>query len=155
LQPGQSLENRLERYDTRQEGIAKSLTIDNVAPMQRVETSFRILTWCCVILLAVLSLLPTQDMVRTGVPGQLEHFVAYAGSVTIAIAGYRRRRGTAQTVGLFWIYAGVLECLQHFSPGRHPSIVDFAASALGAFFGGFATAFLLRRLWRSAYSDVV
>ena len=138
----------------RQEGIAKSLTIDNVAPMQRVETSFRILTWCYVILLAVLSLLPAQDMVRTGVPGQLEHFVAYAGSATTAIAGYRRR-GTAQIIGLFWIYAGVLEYLQHFSPGRHPSIVDFAASALGALIGGLAVTLLLRRLWKGAYSDVV
>ena len=42
-------------------GIAKSFTIDNVAPMHPVQTSFRILTWCCVILLAVLSLLPAQD----------------------------------------------------------------------------------------------
>ena len=31
-------------------------------------TSLRVLTWCCVILLAVLSLLPAQ--VRTGLPGQ-------------------------------------------------------------------------------------
>jgi VanZ family protein len=123
--------------------------------MQPVETSFRILTWCCVILLAVLSLLPAQDMVRTGIPGKLEHFMAYAGSATIAIAGYGRRRGTARIIGLFWIYGGVLEYLQHFSPGRHPSIVDFAASALGAFFGGLAAAFLVRRLWKGAYSDVV
>jgi VanZ family protein len=50
---------------------------------------------------------------------------------------------------------GILEYLQHFSPGRHPSIVDFAASAFGAFFGGLATAFLVRRLWRGAFSDVV
>ena len=93
-------------------------------------------------------------MVRTGVPGQLEHFVAYAGSAGIAIAGYGRRGGV-RIIGLFWIYAGVLEYLQHFSPGRHPTIVDFAASALGAFFGGLATAFLVRRRWRGAYSDVV
>ena len=135
-------------------GVAKSFIIDNVAPMRPVQTSFRILTWCCVILLAVLSLLPAQDMVRTGVPGQLEHFVAYAGSAGIAIAGYGRRGGV-RIIGLFWIYAGVLEYLQHFSPGRHPTIVDFAASALGAFFGGLATAFLVRRRWRGAYSDVV
>jgi VanZ family protein len=123
--------------------------------MHPVETSFRILTWCCVILLAVLSLLPAQDMVRTGIPGQLEHFVAYAGSATIAIAGYGRRRGTAQIIGLCWLYAGILEYLQHFSPGRHPSIVDFAASALGAFFGGFAAALLVRRLWKGADLDVL
>jgi len=140
---------------TRVRRVAKSFTIDNVAPMHPLQTSFRILTWFCVILLAVLSLLPAQDMVRTGIPGQLEHLVAYAGSASIAIAGYGRRRGTALIIGLYWIYAGVLEYLQHFSPGRHPSIADFAASALGAFFGGVVGAFLVRRLWKGAYSDVV
>src|SRR6266436_6560296 len=112
--------------------------------MRSVQTSFRILTWCCGILLAVLSLLPAQDMVRTGMPGQLEHFVAYAGSATIAIAGYGRRRGTVRIIGLFWIYAGILEYLQHFSPGRHPSVADFVASALGALCGGLAVALLWR-----------
>ena len=106
-------------------------------------------------LLAVLSLLPAQYMVRTGTPGQLEHFVAYTGSATIATAGYGRRRGTVRIIGLFWIYAGVLEYLQHFSLGRHPSIADFAASALGAFIGGLPATLLLRRLWKGAYSDVV
>ena len=122
--------------------------------MHPVQTAFRILTWCCVILLAVLSLLPAQDMVRTGIPGELEHFIAYAGSASIAIAGYGRR-GAVRIIGLFWIYAGILEYLQHFSPGRHPSIVDFAASGLGALFGGVAGAFLVRRLGKGAYSDVI
>ena len=94
-------------------------------------------------------------MVRTGTPGQLEHFVAYTGSATIATAGYGRRRGTVRIIGLFWIYAGVLEYLQHFSLGRHPSIADFAASALGALFGGLAAALLVRRLGKGADSKVV
>ena len=127
-------------------GVAKSFIIDNVAPMRPVQTSFRILTYCCVILLAILSLLPAQDMVRTGVPGQLEHFVAYAGSAAIAMAGYGVTRGSMQIIGGFWVYAGILEYLQHFSPARHPSIVDFAASALGALCGGLAIALLWRRL---------
>ena len=122
--------------------------------MHPVQTSFRILTWCCVILLAVLSLLPAQDVVRTGIPGQIEHFVAYAGSASVAIAGYGRR-GAVRIIGLFWMYAGVLEYLQHFSPGRHPSIVDFAASALGAFAGWVVGAFLVRRLRKGAYSDII
>lgn len=122
--------------------------------MRSVRTSFRILTWCCVILLAVLSLLPAQDMVRTGIPGELEHFAAYAGSASIATVGYGRR-GAVRIIGLFWIYAGILEYLQHFSPGRHPSITDFAASAFGAFFGGAVGAFLVRRLWKGAYPDGV
>ena len=133
--------------------VAKSFAIDNVAPMHSVQTSFRILTWCCVLLLAVLSLLPAQDMVRTGFPGQLEHSVAYAGSAAIAVAGYQRR--TLRIIGLFWVYAGLLEYLQHFAPGRHSAIEDFAASAFGAFVGGLAAALLVRRLWKRAYLDVV
>jgi VanZ family protein len=145
--------NLARARSTRVRGVVKSFTIDNVTPMHGIQISFRILTWSCVILLAVLSLLPAQDMVRTGIPGQLEHFVAYAGSASIATVGYRQR-GAVRIVGLFWIYAGILEYLQQFSPGRHPSIVDFAASALGAFFGGLAVVPLLRRLWKGAYSDV-
>jgi VanZ family protein len=53
--------------------------------------------------------------------------------------------GATQIIGGFWAYAGILEYLQHFSPGRHPSIADFAASALGAFCGGLASALLWRR----------
>jgi VanZ family protein len=111
-----------------------------------VLTSLRVLTWCCVILLAVLSLLPAEEMVRTGLPGRLEHFVAYGGSAAVAMAGYGASRGVVQIIGGFWLYAGILEYLQHFSPGRHPAIEDFAASALGALCGGLAIAVLWRRL---------
>lgn len=111
-----------------------------------LTTSLRVLTWCCVTLLPVLSLLPARHMVRTGFPGRLEHFVAYAGSAAIAMAGYGVSRGGFQIIGGFWVYAGLLEYLQHFSPGRHPSIADFAASALGALCGGLASALLWRRL---------
>jgi VanZ family protein len=111
-----------------------------------ITTSLRALTWCCVMILAVLSLLPTRAMVRTGFPGVPEHFVAYAGSAAIAMAGYGASRGSLQIIGGFWVYAGVLEYLQHFSPGRNPTIDDFVASALGALCGGLAVALVLRRL---------
>jgi VanZ family protein len=129
-------------------GLARSITVDKRQPMRAslVMTSLRILTWCCVIFLAVLSLLPAQQMVRTGLPGRLEHFVAYAGSAAIAMAGYGVSRGSWQIISGFWVYAGILEYLQHFSRGRHPSIADFAASALGALCGGLAIALLWRRL---------
>ena len=111
-----------------------------------VITSLRVVTWCCVLVLGVLSLLPAQDMVRTGLPGRVEHFIAYAGSAAIAMAGYGASRGTIQIIGGFWVYAGILEYLQHFSPGRHPALGDFTASALGALGGGFVIA-LVRRRW--------
>jgi VanZ family protein len=116
----------------------------------RAQTLFRILTWCCIILLALLSLLPAQDMMRTGLPGQLEHCAAYAGAVSVAVAGYGWRRRALRIIGLFWIYAGCLEYLQNFSPGRHPSIADFAVSALGALVGGLSTVLLARLVERRA-----
>jgi VanZ family protein len=113
-----------------------------------LRTSLRFLTWVCVGLLGLLSMLPAEDIVRTGFPGPLEHFAAYAGSGAIAMAGYGLNRGAVRVIGFLWVYAGILEYLQHFSPGRHPAFVDFAASAIGALCGGVAV-FLLWR-WRSA-----
>ena len=40
-----------------------------------------------------------------------------------------------QIIGGFWVNAAILEYLQHFSPGRHPAIGDFAESAVGALCG--------------------
>ena len=110
-----------------------------------LRTLLRFLTWCCVGLLAILSLLPAQDMVRTGFPGVLEHFVAYAGSGAIAVAGYGLKRGGIRIIGGLWVYAAILEYLQHFSPGRHPAVEDFLASALGALCGGVTVVLLWRR----------
>src|SRR5437868_10968031 len=70
--------------------VAKSDRIASRAPMRSslLRSLIRFLTWCCVVLLAFLSLLPAEDMARTGFPGELEHFAAYAGSVAIGMAGY-------------------------------------------------------------------
>jgi hypothetical protein len=43
------------------------------------------------------------------------------------------------------MYAGVLEYIRHFSPGRHPSLGRFVGSALGALCGGLTVAFLWHR----------
>lgn len=112
-----------------------------------LRTSLHFLTWCCVALLAFLSLLPAEEMARTGFPGEIEHFAAYAGSASITMAGYGLNRGRVLIVVALWLYAGMLEYLQHFSPGRHPAFLDFAASALGALCGGIAVIVLWR--WRS------
>jgi hypothetical protein len=64
------------------------------------------------------------------------------------MAGYGLNRGAVRVIGCFWVYAGILEYLQHFSPGRNPELVDFAASAIGALCGGVAV-FLPWR-WRTA-----
>ena len=50
--------------------------------------------------------------------------------------GYGQRgRSPWIILGFFSTYAGVLEFLQRFSPGRSPALGDFAVSAMGAFVG--------------------
>ena len=86
-------------------------------------------------------------MVRTGFPGQLEHF----GSAAIATAGYGLNRSATRVIGCFWLYAGILEYLQDFSPGRHPAFLDFAASAMGSLCGGVAVALLAPSLYAAGW----
>jgi hypothetical protein len=62
------------------------------------------------------------------------------------MAAYGASSGSMRIIGSFWVYAGILEYLQHFSHGLHPSIGDFAASALGALCGALAVALVWRRL---------
>jgi len=119
-------------------------------------TLFRVLTWCGLVLLAVLSLLPGKelvalslspliDMMRVVLSGPAEHFVAYAIVAAIAMAGYGATRNRMRIIGALCLYAGALEYIRHFSPGRHPSIGKFAGSALGAICGGLIFLLLVRR----------
>ena len=121
-----------------------------------ILTSRRVFTWCCVILLAVLSLLPggalaalsllpAMKMVRTVLPAPLEHFIAYAGVAAVAMAGFGTSRGGVRIIGALCAYAGILEYIRHFLPGRHPSIGKFTGSALGALCGGLSIVLLRRR----------
>src|SRR6516162_1563762 len=124
-----------------------------------LTTSLRILTWCCIVFLAVLSLLPGQmlaalRLVRTVLPGPLEHFVAYAGVTAIAMAAYGPSQGGVLIIGGLSVYAGMLENVRHFSPGRHPSIGKFTGSVLGVVCAGLAIVLLRRRHLRRPDSPV-
>jgi hypothetical protein len=123
-------------------------------------TSLRVLTWCGIALLAVLSLLPGKalaalslspmmQIVRAVLSGPAEHFVAYAIVAAIAMAGYGCARNRIWIIGGLCLYAGALEYIRHFSPGRHPSLAKFAGSALGAICGGLIFFLLVRRRSRS------
>jgi hypothetical protein len=101
----------------------------------RVDWLFRRLTWACVTALALLSLVPGDFMVRTGAPGLAEHFVAYLGTGAIAGLGYRRRVGFVQIAALLIAYAGLLEISQHWIPGRHSDLLDFATGSAGVAVG--------------------
>jgi VanZ family protein len=90
---------------------------------------------------AALSLTPADTVARTGFGGHVEHVVAYAGTTFLAAAAYG---GWMRVATSMLAYAGVLEFLQHFSPGRTPSVVDYLFSSVGIV-AGLAAAALLHR----------
>jgi hypothetical protein len=81
-------------------------------------------------LLAVLSLLPAEERVRTRLGGHIEHAIAYVGTALLLGLSYPAwdwKRIAAALV----IYAGILDLLQNFSPGRHPAVLDWLSSSAG------------------------
>jgi VanZ family protein len=99
---------------------------------------FRLAAWACVVLLAVLSLLPGEEMIRTGLNSRIEHVIAYLGTMLLVGAAYGLRLGLFRLAVMLIAYAGVLEIGQIFSPGRHASVFDFAASSSGVIVGAIA-----------------
>ncbi|MDX2202331.1 MAG: VanZ family protein [Hyphomicrobiaceae bacterium] len=99
---------------------------------------------CCV-LVAVLSLLPADEMRRTGAGGHLEHLAAYAATACLCRLATCRMRTTTLALCLCG-YAGVLELLQQLAPGRSSKVEDFAFSAAGVAIGLVVAAVAQRRL---------
>jgi VanZ family protein len=99
---------------------------------------FRFAAWACIVLLGVLSLLPGEEMIRTGINTRIEHVIAYMGTMFLVGAAYGLRLGLFRLVPRLVAYAGVLEIGQNFSPGRHASVLDFAASSSGVIAGAVA-----------------
>ncbi|KAA5614644.1 VanZ family protein [Rhodovastum atsumiense] len=103
----------------------------------------RIAGWACIVVIAVLSLLPAEEMVRTSLGGLIEHALAYAGTTLLLGLSYRRPfRISAAMVA----YAAVLEPLQALSPGRNPAVADWAASSVGALIGAACVTFILQQI---------
>jgi VanZ family protein len=90
--------------------------------------------WSCIFALAVLSLVPKEHMLRTGFGGHLEHILAYMGTAAVVASAYGFTRRLHVAIGLI-AYAGALELLQNFSPGRTPAVEDFACSSIGVLLG--------------------
>jgi len=99
---------------------------------------FRFAAWACLLLLMVLSWLPGEVMIRTGINGRIEHFIAYMGTMLVIAAAYGLRLGLFRLLAMLIAYAAVLELGQIYVPGRHSSVFDFAASASGVIAGAIA-----------------
>jgi hypothetical protein len=74
-----------------------------------LSKELRVAAWACVALLAVLSWLAADEMVRTGVDGRLEHVVACMGTMLFVSAAYALRLALLHLIAMLTGYAGVLE----------------------------------------------
>jgi hypothetical protein len=114
-----------------------------------MKTAFKWAAWTCVLIIVALSLLPSDEMMRTGADGHLEHAAAYAGTAFFFGMAYSAESRLAGIAGSLVTLAGTMELLQHFSPGRHPAFSDFAASSLGALLGLAVAGLALRHAPRA------
>jgi VanZ family protein len=117
-----------------------------MSPLDRLiysnRRALRAGTWFYVILLAYLSLIPSDLEARTGVPGELEHIVAYLVAAVLFAVSYPQKGFLIATALV--AHAGLLEALQFLSPGRTASLLDACASGSGAISGVVAVSFFTR-----------
>lgn len=110
---------------------------------------FRIVALLGLAALALVSLLPaTHAPPRTHLPGQLEHFVAYACVSALATFAFHRTIRPWRLAAAFVGYAAILEYSQRWSPGRAASVMDFVGSSAGALAGIAASLLVLHALAR-------
>ncbi len=86
-------------------------------------------------LIITLSLSPGSARPPTGLPGGIEHFIAYAPTAFAFGCGWPSRiQRAAIVIGLFAL-SGVLEALQLWVPGRHADVLTAVISGLGGLVG--------------------
>ena len=98
----------------------------------------------CIVILALAALLPANIVIRSGLPTQLEHFVAYTGTAVMCGFAFSKKPHLIGRYLMLVVWAGGLEAAQTFSPGRYASVSDFAVSTLGIICGA-ATWWLMKR----------
>lgn len=98
-------------------------------------TAARLVAWVAVLAVAIASLVPGALRPHSGLPGPLEHALAYASTGIVFATAYRgiRQRWVA-FLGLT-AASGLFELLQNVIPGRSPALLDVAASSSGAAIG--------------------
>ncbi|SCY71531.1 VanZ like family protein [Microvirga guangxiensis] len=114
---------------------------------------FKGAAWLCILLLAVLSLIPGHVQVRSGMPGGYEHAIAYFGTATMFMLGYSRKNW--EIAGGLASYSVLLEMLQFLVPGRTPHIADAFASSSGAILGVIVWMILLEQKQMQSASPLV
>ena len=112
--------------------------------------NLRVCAGCSILALVVLSWLPTQDMVRTGLlSGSQEHFLAYMISGLLVAAAVPRYRFVHVAI-FYFLLAAILELGENFAPGRDAEAFTALVSMSGAV-AGEIVARIVTGVWREKY----
>jgi hypothetical protein len=95
-----------------------------------LKVAIKVLAWIGPVALTIASLVPGDEMVRTGMNGGIEHEVAYMLTAGALMLAYPDRPAWYFGAALS-AYAAVLEFGQLVIPGRHPAISDWMAGVIG------------------------
>lgn len=97
--------------------------------------AYRLFSWAAIAGIAILSLVPGELRPQTGASHYFEHFFAYSIMAVALTLAYRDRIGAGGLLAGVVLYAGTLETLQLWVPGRASRISDFAVSSFGGLVG--------------------
>ncbi|MGI9293965.1 MAG: VanZ family protein [Pseudomonadales bacterium] len=76
---------------------------------------------------------------------KLMHFSMHAANAVVAALAFPVARSYIFALLLLFLLGPLIEVLQHFSPGRYPSVVDQLANTAGLLAGALFSRFLLLR----------
>jgi VanZ family protein len=88
-----------------------------------------------VLAIIVLSLAPGTYRPHTGMPGEAEHFIAYYSTAFALALGFQSKASRVVIALGLTLWAGSMEVLQLWVPGRHSAIIDAVISSLGGLLG--------------------
>jgi len=101
------------------------------------------MAWLLVVAITVLSVVPPASRPVTYAPHNLEHILVYLATGLAFGIGYPKRPWTL-AIGLV-AFAGAIEFVQLFIPGRHARLSDFIIDALAGCLG-VAVSYMFARL---------
>ena len=111
----------------------------------------RVAGWVLAFLILVLSIVPARIRPETGLPSHVEHFGIFVLAGMMFAYGYGRR--LLLVAAALVTFAGLIEFLQLFAPGRHARVSDLVVDAASACIGVVLASMLgARALEESALS---
>lgn len=104
----------------------------------------QIVAWSLAAAIIVLSIVPPGLRPETVAPHDLEHLLIFAATGFAFGLGFDDKR---RLLAIYLVaFAGFIEFLQLFVPGRHARLSDFVVDA-ASIFGGLVTEYVVSRIY--------